>query len=151
MESGAFAVLVAFLCALFYTLVNAQPLNPPFFVFAFLFFHISADFRVLLADALGQIRSILDRLWCHFELLQRLRKKILKKLAGNLQRTIKKLTRNAKNLQRTSNKPMRKTFPKAKSQAAYSILRRDSNRNKPPAIKEGGGGTRACALGYIYF
>jgi len=32
---------------------------------------------------------------------------------------------------------MRITFPRAKSQAAYSIHRRDSNRNKPPAIKEG--------------
>ncbi len=112
-------------------------------------FHISVDFRVPLADALGQIRFILDRLWCHVwinfpvlsaaraELLQRLRKKLLKKLAENLQGTIKKLTRNAKNLQRTSNKLMQRTFPKAKSQAAYSILRRDSNRNKPPAIKEG--------------
>jgi hypothetical protein len=33
---------------------------------------------------------------------------------------------------------MQRTFPKAKSQAAYSILRRDSNRNKHPAIKWGG-------------
>jgi hypothetical protein len=59
--------------------------------------------------------------------------------ARNLQRTTKKLTRNAKNLQRTSNTLMQTTFPKVKSQAAYSILRRDSNRNrnKPPAIKEG--------------
>ncbi len=120
------------------------------FAFAFLlFFNISVDFRLPLADALGQIRSILDRFWCHLwiivpalsaaraELLQRLRKKLLKKLAENLQRIIKKVTRNAKNLQRTSNKLMQRTFPEAKSQAAYSILRRDSNRNKPPAIKEG--------------
>ena len=118
------------------------------FAFAFfLFFHISVDFRVPLADALGQIGSILDRCCCfagltfpafsaaRAELLQRLRKKLRKKLAENLQRTIKKLTRNAKNLQRTSNKLMQRTFPKAKSQAAYSILRRDSNRNKHPAIK----------------
>ena len=80
------------------------------FAFAFFqFFHVSVDFRVPLADALGQIRSILDRFWCHFginfpalsatraELLQRLRKKFLKELAEYLQRTIKKLTRNAKN------------------------------------------------------
>ena len=58
-------------------------------------------------------------------------------LARNLQRTSKTLKRNAKDLQRTSNKLMQRTFPKAKSQAAYSILRRDSNRNKPPVIKEG--------------
>jgi hypothetical protein len=32
---------------------------------------------------------------------------------------------------------MQRTFPKAKSQAAYSIHRRDGNRNKPQAIKEG--------------
>ena len=65
------------------TSVNAQPLGPPFleeiaahkknkkliFVFAFVFFllfHISVDFRVPLADPLGQIGSILDRFWCHF-------------------------------------------------------------------------------------
>ena len=116
------------------------------FAFAFfLLFHISVDFRVPLADALGQIGSMLDRFCCFFgltlpvlsapraELLQRLRKK----LAENLQRASKKLTRNAKNLQGTNNKLMQRTFPKAKSQTAYSILRRDSNRNKPPAIKEG--------------
>ena len=44
-------------------------------------------------------------------------------------------------MQRTFGKQARKlmqrTFQKTKSQAAYSILRRDSNRNKPPAIKEG--------------
>ena len=119
------------------------------FTLFFSIFHISVDFRLPLADALGQIGSILDRFGCHFwsnfpafsaaraELLQRLRKKLRKKLAENLQRTSKKLTRNAKNLQRTSKKLRRRTFPKAKSQAAYSILRRDSNRNKPPAIKEG--------------
>ena len=60
------------------------------------------------------------------ELQQRSCKKLLK------QKTSKKL---AKNLQRTSKKLMQRTFPKAKSQAAYSILRRDSNRNKHPAIK----------------
>ena len=32
---------------------------------------------------------------------------------------------------------MQRTFPKEESQAAYSIHRRHSNRNKPPAIKEG--------------
>ena len=65
------------------TSVNAQPLSPPFFqeiaahkeiyvFFSFLcfaffqFFHISVDFRVPLADALGQIRSIFDWFWCHF-------------------------------------------------------------------------------------
>ena len=108
------------------TSVNAQPLSPPFFeeiaahrkdllfshfcvcVCVFLLFHIYVDFRVPLADALGQIRSILDRCWCHFlstfpafsaaraELLQRLRKKLRKKLAENLQRTSKQLTRNKK-------------------------------------------------------
>jgi hypothetical protein len=74
-------------------------------VCVFLFVHISVDFRVPLADALGQTRSILDRCWCHCwinfpalsaaraELLQRLRKKLLKKLAENLQITIKKVTR----------------------------------------------------------
>ena len=71
------------------------------------------------------------------ELLQSLRKKLRKKLAENLQRTSKQLPINAKNFQRTSNKLMQRNFPKAKSQAAYSIHRRDSNRNKPPAIKEG--------------
>ena len=135
--------------------VNAQPLSPPFLrksthinkymfvshfcvcVCVFQFFHISVDFRVPLADALGQIGSILDRFGCHFwsnfpafsaaraELLQRLRKKLRKKLAENLQRTSKQLTRNAKNLQRTSNKLMQRTFPRAKYQAAYSICRRD--------------------------
>ena len=147
------------------TSVNAQPSSPPFFeeiaahncfycflicVFAFAFFlfvHISVDFRVPLADPLDLIGSILDRFgyhcWINFpafsaaraELLQRLRKKLRKKLAENLQRTSKKLTRNAKNLQRTSNNLMQRTFPKAKYQAAYSFLRRDSNRNKRPAIK----------------
>ena len=73
------------------------------------------------------------------ENLQQTCKKLLKKitnkkLAKNLQRTSKQL---AKNLQRTSKKLMQRMFPKAKSQAAYSILRRDSNRNKPPAIKAG--------------
>jgi hypothetical protein len=104
------------------------------FAFAFfLFFQISVDYRVPLADALGQIRSILDRFWYHFgsnfpalsaaraELLQGLRKKLRKKLAENFQRTIKKLTRNAKNLQRTSNKLMQRTFPQTKSQAAVSV------------------------------
>ena len=72
------------------------------FVFAFAFFllfHISVDFRVPLADALGQIGIIFDRCWWHCwfnvsafsaaraELLQRLRKKFRKKLAANLQRT----------------------------------------------------------------
>ena len=71
------------------------------------------------------------------ELMQRLRKKLRKKLAENLQRTSKQLTRNAKNLQRTSKKLMQRTFPKATSQAAYSIHRRDSNRNKPQATKKG--------------
>ena len=59
------------------TLVNAQPLSCPFFeefaahkknvfsrfcvcVCVFLLFHIYVDFRVPLADALGQIGSILD-------------------------------------------------------------------------------------------
>jgi hypothetical protein len=77
-------------------------------VLAFEFFSIFVDFRVPLADPLGQIGSILDRSRCHFwfnfpalsaaraELLQRLRKKLRKKLEENLQRTIKKLTRNAK-------------------------------------------------------
>ena len=100
------------------TSVNVQPLSPLFFeeiaaqkkiiylflifVFAFacfLFVHISVDFRVPLADALGQIGSILDRFWCHVwsncpafsaaraELLQRLRKKLRKKLEENLQET----------------------------------------------------------------
>ena len=108
-----------------------------FLCLCFSIFHISVDFRVPLADALGQIRIILNRFWCHFwinfpalsaaraELLQRLRKKLLKKFAENLQRTIKKVTKNAKNLQRISNKLMQRTFPQAKSQAAYSILRRD--------------------------
>ena len=83
------------------TSVNAQPLSPPFFeeiaahkknvfshfcvcVCVFSIFHIFVDFRVPLADPLGQIGSILDRFWCHFwsnfpafsaaraELLQRL-------------------------------------------------------------------------------
>jgi len=67
-------------------------------VFAFAFFlfcQISVDYRVPLADALGQIRSILDRFWYHFgsnfpalsaaraELLQGLRKKLRKKLEEN--------------------------------------------------------------------
>ena len=102
-------------------------------VCVFLSFYISVDFRVPLADPLGQIGSILDRFGYHClsnfpafsaaraELLQRLRKKLRKKLAENLQGTSKKLTRNAKNLQRTSNKLMQRTFSKAKSQAAYSI------------------------------
>ena len=105
-----------------------------FCVCVFFYFHISVYFRKPLADALGQIGSILDRCCCFLgltipalcaaraELLQRLRKKLRKKLAENLQRTSKQLTRNAKNLQRTSNKLMQRTFPKAKSQAAYSIL-----------------------------
>jgi hypothetical protein len=117
------------------------------FVCCFVFFHISVDYRVPLADPLGQIGSILDRFRCHFwfnfpvfsaaraELLQRLRKKFRKKVAENLQRTTKTFTRNAKNLQRNGKKLMQRTFPKAKPQAAYSILRRDSNRNKHPAIK----------------
>ena len=66
------------------TSVNVQPLSCLFFeeiaahkkdmfflicVFAFalfLLFHISVDFQVPLADALGQIGSIWDRFWCHF-------------------------------------------------------------------------------------
>ena len=79
------------------------------FVFAFAFFsifHIVVDFRVPLADPLGKIGSILDRFWyrcwsnipefsaARAELLQRLRKKIRKKLAEHLQKTSKKLTRN---------------------------------------------------------
>ena len=92
-------------------------------------------------------------LWSNFpvfsavcaELLQRLRKKLRKKLAENLQRTSKKLTRNAKNFQRTSKKLMQRTFPNLKSQAAYSIIRRDSNRKKPPAIKKKGAAVLALA------
>ena len=111
-------------------------------VCVFLFVHISFDFRVPLADALSQIGIIFGSTFpalfaARTELLQRLRKNIRKKLAETSQRTSKKFTRNAKNLQRTSNKIIQRTFPKAKSQAAYSILRRDSNRNKPPAIKQG--------------
>ena len=115
------------------TSVNAQPLSPTFFdeiaahkflfffifVLAFAFFlfvHTFVDFRVPLADPLGQIGFILDRFWCHLwlnfpalsaaraELLQRSSKKFRKKLAENLQRTSKKLTSNAKRLQRTSKK-----------------------------------------------
>ena len=83
----------------------------------FLFVHILVDFRVPIADPLGQIGSILDRFWCHLwsnfpapsaaraELLQRSTKKLCKKLAENLQRTCKKLTKNANNLHRTSKKP----------------------------------------------
>ena len=115
------------------TSVNAQPLSPSFFdeiaahfilflicVFAFalfLFCYIYVDFRVPLADPLGQIGFILDRFWYHCwfnfptlsatraELLQRSSKKLRKKLAENLQRTSNKLTRNAKILQRNSKKP----------------------------------------------
>ena len=123
-------------------------------VCVFLFFDISVDFRVPLADAKGQIRSVLDRFCCHFwinfpalsaaraELLQRLRKKLLKELAENLQRTIKKPTRNAKNLQRTSNK-----LPK--SEISCGVFH-SSTRQQPQQTsryKRGGGGTRACALG----
>ena len=114
-----------------------------------LFAHIYVDFRVPLADALGQIGSMLDRFCCFFgltipafsharaELLQKLRKKLRKELAENLQRTSKQLTRNAKNMQRTRKKCMQRTFPKTQSQRANSIHRRDGNRNKPQAIKEG--------------
>ena len=79
---------------------------------------VFVDFRVRLADALGQMGSILDRFVCHVwsnfpalsaaraELLERLRKKLRKKLAEDLQITSEKSTRNAKNLQKTSKKLM---------------------------------------------
>ena len=104
------------------------------FAFAFfLFFHISVDFRVPLADALGQIRFILDRFWCHFWIkfpcfpppAPNSCRDFARNFSRNWQRTIEKVTRNAKNLQRTSNKLLQTTFPQAKSQAAYSIFRRD--------------------------
>ena len=50
-------------------------------------------------------------------------------------------------MQRTSNKLMQRAFPKAKSQAAYSILRHDSNRNKPPAITN----SYRVAFGLVFF
>ena len=110
-----------------YLLIFGYPLPTPWARLA-LFWIDVGDICGLTFPALSAARA---------ELLQRLHKKLRKKLAENLQRTSKQLTRNAKNLQRTSKKLMQRTFPKAKSQAAYSIHRRDSNRNKPPAIKEG--------------
>ena len=50
-----------------------------------------------------------------------LKKRTGKKLAENLQRTSKKLARDAKNLQRTSKKPAKNEFPN--SQTAYAIRR----------------------------
>ena len=54
----------------------------------FYFIHISVDFRVPLADALGQIRSILDRfgcnVWSNFPALSAARAELLQKLRKNL-------------------------------------------------------------------
>ena len=88
MEVGTFAVLVAFLCAMFYTISLSRPAVKPRrflrksphirnnkFLFAlvclrlhfFLLFILLliVDFRVALADPLAQIGSILDRTRCH--------------------------------------------------------------------------------------
>ena len=142
------------------TSVNAQPLSPPFFeeiaahkeiqfFFSFwclrLHFFYFFIFLLIFGYPLPTPWARLAPFWIDFgaivgltfpahcaaraEILKRLRKKL------RMQRSSKQLARNAKNLQRTSNKLMQRTFPKAKSQAAYSILRRDSNRNKHPAIK----------------
>ena len=83
------------------------------------------------------------------ELLQRRRKKLRKKLAENLQRTSKQLTRNAKNLQRTSNKLMQRTFPKSKIANSEFISSTRQQPQQTSSYKRGGGGTRACALGYL--
>ena len=61
------------------------------------------------------------------EHLQRTCKKLLKTRTSKKLAPSKKLARNAKNLQRTSKKPAKQN---TKSQTAYCILRRDSNRNK---------------------
>ena len=118
------------------------------FVFAFAFFlsfYICVDFRVPLADPWARLApfrihfgAICGQPFPRFPppALNSCRD-FARNFARNLQRTSKELTRNAKHLQRTSKKLMQRTFPKVKSQAAYSILRRNSNRNKPPAIKEG--------------
>ena len=97
-------------------------MNPPFFEeiaarkikrfpclrLRFVYFHIFVDFRVPLADPLGQIGSIFDRSWYHLlsnvptfsaaraELLQRSSKKLRTELAETLQRTSKKLRKKSK-------------------------------------------------------
>ena len=96
-----------------FLLIFGNPLPTPWARFA--------PFWIDFGDIVGSTFPALSA--ARAELLQRLRKKLRRELADNLQRT--------------SNKLMQRTFPKAKSQAAYSIHRRDTNRNKPAPIKEG--------------
>ena len=153
MEIGSFAVLVAFLCALFYTAFFHKPSRwalrflrkSPHILLSFsnlcvcvcVFF--SFIFMLISGSSLPTPRANLAPFGIDFGAIRgpifprfpppalNSCRDFARNFARNLQRPCREITRNAKNMQRTSNKLMQRTFPKARSQAAYSILRRDNN------------------------
>ena len=161
--------------------VNAQPLSPPFFeeiaahnknvifflicVFAFAFFylfHIVVDFRVSLADALGQIGFILNRCWCHCwsnfpafsaaraKLLQNFARNFARNFSRNSQRTCRELSRKLQEMQRTCRElaaNYAKDFPKSEISSGVFNSSTRQQEQQTSSYKRGGGGTRACALG----